>query len=46
MLLEVGDRSPGDTVSYPSDDLVAVFRPEGGWRFTRKDGTSYEEIQT
>ena len=46
VLLEVGDRSPGDTVSYPSDDLVAVLRPEGGWRFKRKDGTSYEEIQT
>jgi uncharacterized cupin superfamily protein/uncharacterized protein YjiS (DUF1127 family) len=44
LLLEVGDRAAGDTVCYPSDDLVAVLRPDGGWRFTRKDGTPYEEI--
>ncbi len=38
--LEIGDRTPGDTVSYPDDDLVAVAGP-AGWRFTHKDGTAY-----
>jgi uncharacterized cupin superfamily protein len=39
--LEIGDRSAGDEVSYPRDDLVAVLGPDGKWRFTRKDGTAY-----
>jgi uncharacterized cupin superfamily protein len=38
--LEVGDRSPGDKLSYPDDDLQAVFA-EGTWRFAHKDGTPY-----
>lgn len=38
--LEIGDRTPGDVVSYPDDDLVAVAGPEG-WRFMHKDGTAY-----
>ena len=38
--LEIGDRTPGDTGSYPDDDLAAVA-VGGGWRFTRKDGTPY-----
>lgn len=38
--LEVGDRSPGDTVVYPDDDLVATL-VEGAWRFTRRDGSAY-----
>ena len=37
--LEVGDRSPGDMVTYPDDDLQAVW-VDGAWRFLRKDGTS------
>jgi len=37
--LEIGDRTPGDSAVYPEDDLVAEARPEGGWRYTRKDGT-------
>tara|TARA_R110002094_G_scaffold219332_1_gene191260 strand:+ start:717 stop:1202 length:486 start_codon:yes stop_codon:yes gene_type:complete len=41
LYLEVGDRSAGDEVSYPSDDLKAVLGPDGQWLFTRKDGTSY-----
>lgn len=40
VLLEVGDRSPGDTGTYPADDLVAEL-VDGKWRFTRKDGTPY-----
>ena len=38
--LEIGDRSPGDTVSYPDDDLVAVLS-EGRWLFEHKDGQPY-----
>lgn len=39
--LEIGDRTPGDTVTYPDDDLAAVMAPDGQWRFTHKDGTPY-----
>ena len=39
--LEIGDRTPGDEGSYPSDDLAAVLGPDGTWIFTRKDGTIY-----
>jgi uncharacterized cupin superfamily protein len=39
--LEVGDRSAGDEVTYPNDDLQAVLGPERQWIFTRKDGTPY-----
>jgi uncharacterized cupin superfamily protein len=38
--LEVGDRTPGDAVTYPDDDLAAQATA-AGWKFTRKDGTSY-----
>lgn len=38
--LEVGDRSAGDEVSYPDDDLIARF-VEGQWKFFHKDGSSY-----
>lgn len=38
--LEVGDRSAGDQVGYPDDDLVAAY-VDGGWRFRRKDGRDY-----
>lgn len=38
--LEIGDRSPDDTGSYPDDDLKAL-RVDGKWRFTHKDGTPY-----
>lgn len=39
--LEVGDRGAGDQGTYPDDDLKAVLGADGGWRFTRKDGTPY-----
>jgi uncharacterized cupin superfamily protein len=39
--LEVGDRSAGDTVAYPDDDLAAIAGPDGKWRFVHKDGTPY-----
>jgi len=38
--LEVGDRMPGDEVSYPEDDLQ-VIRVGGKGLYTRKDGTPY-----
>lgn len=41
VFLEVGDRSPGDTGSYPADDLLAVLGADGKWQFTHKDGTPY-----
>jgi uncharacterized cupin superfamily protein len=37
--LEVGDRSPGDSVVYPDDDLAAEMGADGKWRYSRKDGT-------
>lgn len=40
--LEVGDRSPGDTVDYPDEDLTAR-NIDGAWRFFHKDGTPYDE---
>lgn len=39
--LEVGDRSAGDEVHYPDDDLKAVF-VEGTWQFLHKDGRAYD----
>lgn len=38
--LEAGDRTPGDEVTYPDDDLCAS-QESGGWRFTHEDGTPY-----
>ena len=38
--LEVGDRTPGDSANYPDDDLKARA-VDGGWQFTRRDGTPY-----
>ena len=38
--LEVGDRSPGDSATYPDDDIQALM-VEGAWRFTHKDGSPY-----
>ena len=41
LFLEVGDRSAGDSVNYPDNDVVAVFGPDGKWQYSRKDGTRY-----
>jgi uncharacterized cupin superfamily protein len=38
--LEIGDRTPGESATYPDDDLFLTFI-EGKYRFTHKDGTSY-----
>ncbi len=48
LLLEVGDRSVGDSVEYPNDDLAIVSVEAGRdasgptLRFVHKDGTPYE----
>lgn len=41
LYLEVGDRSAGDTVSYPDDDLKALLGRDGAWQFVHKDGSPY-----
>lgn len=38
--LEIGDRSPGDTASYPDDDIAAAM-VAGKWVFSHKDGSPY-----
>lgn len=40
LYIEVGDRTPGDAVVYPDDDLAARM-VDGRFRFTRKDGTPH-----
>lgn len=39
--LEIGDRSTGDRVTYPDDDLHAELTADGRWMFTHKDGSPY-----
>ena len=41
LYLEVGDRTPGDSVVYPDDDIAAGTDATGQRRFTRKNGTPY-----
>ncbi len=38
--IEIRDRSAGDTVNYPDDDLAASFE-NGQWVFRHKDGSPY-----
>lgn len=38
--LEVGDRTAGDRVFYPDDDIEAYLE-NGGWRFRHKNGQPY-----
>lgn len=40
LYLEVGDRTAGDSATYPDDDIQAVFG-DAGWRFAHKDGSPY-----
>lgn len=39
--IEIGDRSPGEQVEYPRDDIAASLRPDGSWRIAHKDGRPY-----
>ena len=41
LYLEIGDRTPGDSATYPDDDLQLVTGPDGQWRCLHKDGTPY-----
>jgi uncharacterized cupin superfamily protein len=41
LYLEIGDRTPGDAVLYPDDDIAAVLDKDGKWQFAHKDGTPY-----
>ena len=41
VILEVGDRSEGDEVRYPTDDIQAVMDSDGKWKFTHKNGDPY-----
>lgn len=41
VFLEVGDRTAGDGVAYPDDDIQAVLGDDRTWRFTHKDGRPY-----
>ena len=40
LYLEIGDRTPGETVTYPDDDIEAALH-DGKWRFQHKDGRLY-----
>jgi uncharacterized cupin superfamily protein len=35
VILELGDRSEGDEVNYPADDIQAVLGSDGKWRLNR-----------
>ena len=37
--LEIGDRTAGDVVTYPDDDVKIVQAPGGGMQIVRKDGS-------
>lgn len=39
--LEIGDRTVGDEVEYPNDDLKAIQTANGEWILTHKDGRLY-----
>jgi uncharacterized cupin superfamily protein len=39
--LEIGDRTKGDEVEYPNDDLKATQSTNGLWTLTHKDGRPY-----
>ena len=41
LYIEVGDRTAGDSASYPDDDLQAVVGEDGKLRFLHKDGRPY-----
>ena len=40
LFLEVGDRTPGETVTYPDDDIQGI-QIDGKYQFARKDGRRY-----
>lgn len=40
VFLEIGDRTLGDEVTYPEDDIQAVMK-DGKWQFAHKDSRPY-----
>jgi uncharacterized cupin superfamily protein len=38
VILEIGDRTQGDEVSYPTDDIQAVMDRSGKWQFVHRMG--------
>ncbi len=43
VILEAGDRTPGEAVTYPDDDLRYETGSDGRARYLRKDGTPIVE---
>ena len=43
LYLEIGDRTSGDRVEYPDDDIRAELI-DSAWVFTHKDGTPYDTV--
>ena len=41
LLLVIGDRTPGEQVTYPDIDLHLRQEGDGPYRYFRKDGTPY-----
>ena len=41
LILVVGDRAPGDDVTYPDVDMHLKWQPDGTRRFFHKDGKAY-----
>jgi len=39
LFIEIGDRTPGDSATYPDDDLAVEMGADGKWKYSRKDGT-------
>jgi uncharacterized cupin superfamily protein len=39
--LEIGDRTAGDVVTYPDDDVQIVKMPDGRPQIVRKDGSQF-----
>lgn len=39
--LEIGDRTKGDQVEYPDNDLQAISNEDGSWAFLHKDNSPY-----
>jgi uncharacterized cupin superfamily protein len=41
LYLEVGDRSAGESVVYPDDDMQGAYDSDGTWQYLHKDGKPY-----
>lgn len=41
LYLEIGDRTRGDSATYPDEDMQVVQDAQGNWRYLHKDGTPY-----